>query len=175
MLSELETVSIPHTEKGDSRMSGKPKITRRKWLASALMGTGLLISYGVLAVQGLLYILPPQVKSRTRKLYAGHFSHYDEGKVREVYDLDGNLVLVKRGKEGLRAFNTVCPHLGCRVHWEEANDRFFCPCHRGVFDGDGVAIAGPPADAGQRLAEIPVTVDEKGGAVYLEVKEARKA
>ncbi len=155
-------------------MNESSTLTRRKWLASAFMGAGLALSYGVLAVQGLLYILPPQVRSKTRKIFAGRLNSFSEGGVRTVYDLQGNQVLVRRGEKGIQAFSTVCPHLGCRVHWDAANDRFFCPCHRGEFDHNGIATAGPPADAGQRLAEIPVTLDEKGGVVYLEVKDVRK-
>ena len=39
---------------------------------------------------------------------------------------------------------------------------------------DGKGIAGPPADAGQSLAQVPLTVDERSGVVYLEVKEPKR-
>ena len=58
------------------------------------------------------------------------------------------------------------------MRWEGDENRFFCPCHRGVFDEDGLATAGPPADAGQRLAEVPLRVD--AGVLYLEVKAERR-
>jgi len=154
-------------------MTEDPKLTRRSWIISAVMAVGLVLSYGVLAAQGVLYLLPPLVKPRTRKLFAGQLAEYGLGSVRTVLDLQGNQILVKRGREGIKAYSSVCPHLGCRVHWQQEEGRFFCPCHRGVFDADGVAIAGPPADAGQRLGEVPVTVDTKGGVVYLEVKDLR--
>nr|MBC8425653.1 Rieske 2Fe-2S domain-containing protein [bacterium] len=64
-------------------------------------------------------------------------------------------------------------HLGCQVYWEEDNNRFFCPCHSGVFDPQGIAIAGPPADAGQRLAEVPLKVDQVAGVLYLEVQATK--
>jgi Rieske Fe-S protein len=89
-------------------------------------------------------------------------------------DLQGNEILIKRDAKQLRAFNSTCPHLGCRVHWESDRKRFFCPCHNGVFDEDGVAIEGPPAAAGQSLASLPLEVDSRSGVVYLEVKEIRK-
>ncbi len=149
-------------------------VSRRKWLASALMGGGLLLSYGTLVVQGLLYLLPEQVRPRTRKIFAGQLSDFKVGGVKPVYDLEGNQILLKRSDESLKAFSTVCPHLGCRVHWDEPNNQFFCPCHRGVFNADGVAVSGPPADAKQSLFEVELDVDKAGGVVYLAVKDVKK-
>lgn len=64
------------------------------------------------------------------------------------------------GAEDFVALSSTCPHLGCKVHWEAQNDRFFCPCHNGVFTPDGVGIAGPPGDAGQSLARYPLRLEE---------------
>lgn len=149
---------------------GNPS-TRRQWLAKVLMGTGLALSYGTLAVQGLMFLLPRRLKPRTRNLYAGQKEQYSLGGVRSFYDLQGNQILVKRNAAGFEAFSSTCPHLGCRVHWEKENQRFYCPCHRGVFNAEGVAISGPPADAGQSLIRVPLNVDESGGVVYIEVRD----
>jgi Rieske Fe-S protein len=65
------------------------------------------------------------------------------------------------------ALSNVCPHLGCLVHWEAQNDRFFCPCHNGVFDPTGKATAGPPAAAGQFLPEYPLKIVD--GSLYIEM------
>jgi Rieske Fe-S protein len=64
------------------------------------------------------------------------------------------------------ALSSVCPHLGCQVHWEPQNNRYFCPCHNGVFSPDGVATGGPPAEAGQRLASYPLKVES--GILYIQ-------
>ena len=138
------------------------------------MGAGLILSYGLLGIEGLLYILPKDLKAKTRRLFAGRVSQYLPGSVQTFTDLQGSPVMVKRDARGFRAFSSVCPHLGCKVHWEADNERFFCPCHNGVFDADGEPVSGPPADAGQRLAEVPVTVDEDSGVVYLEVKDRKR-
>jgi cytochrome b6-f complex iron-sulfur subunit len=61
--------------------------------------------------------------------------------------------------EDFAALSSVCPHLGCRVHWEPHNDRFFCPCHNGVFDPAGRATAGPPKAANQSLPRYPLKVE----------------
>lgn len=149
----------------------KEDTSRRGFLAKILMGTGLVFGYGLLAVEGLLFVLPPRSKVRTRRLYAGKIDNYQVGSTQTFHDLEGKSIMVKRDETGLRAFSSVCPHLGCRVHWENENKRFFCPCHGGVFSEDGVATEGPPADAGQRLIEVPVSVDETSGIVYIDVKD----
>lgn len=145
--------------------------TRRDLLAAVLMGGGLVLAYGTLALQGLLFLLPKRLRPKTRLIYAGRIDQFAVGGVRTIYDLDGNAILVKRGETGFEAFSSVCPHLGCRVHWEAEEKAFFCPCHRGVFDSDGVAVSGPPADAGQRLTQVTLEVDDRSGVIYLEVRD----
>ena len=71
------------------------------------------------------------------------------------------------------ALSSTCPHLGCQVHWEGQNDRYFCPCHNGAFDANGVGIEGPPGDAGQSLPQYPLRVDN--GLLMIEVKVDRMA
>jgi len=119
----------------------------------------------------LAFLLPRRSGRPTRKLFVGPVDRFQVGAVTSIRDLEGNEVLVKRGPSGFQAFSSVCPHLGCRVRWEEDEQQFFCPCHRGFFNADGVATAGPPADANQRLAAAPLTVDEENGVVYLEVAD----
>jgi Rieske Fe-S protein len=63
------------------------------------------------------------------------------------------------------ALSSVCPHLGCRVHWEPQNDRFFCPCHLGTFDPEGRPTGGPPLAANQSLPEYPLRVEN--GLLYI--------
>ena len=147
--------------------------TRRGVLSSALMGVGLVAAYGMLGVQGLLFLLPKRLLARTRLLFAGRIEDYPLGGVRTVHDLEGTPVLIRRTEEGFTAFDSTCPHLGCKVHWEPEEDRFLCPCHKGMFHADGVAYAGPPGDAGQRLSEMNMKVDEAAGVVYLEVKDVK--
>ncbi|MCP4568788.1 MAG: ubiquinol-cytochrome c reductase iron-sulfur subunit [FCB group bacterium] len=154
-------------------MDNQKKMTRREWMAAVFSGVALTAGYGVLAGEGLLFLLPEGGAPKTRKIFAGQISKYRLGAVQTFYDLQGNQIMVRRSESGFEAFSSTCPHLGCKVNWEEENNRFFCPCHRGIFDADGLGIAGPPGDAGQRLATVPVEVDEAGGVVYLEVKDVK--
>ena len=148
--------------------------TRRDVLARVLMVAGLALSYGLLAAQGFLFLLPRRLEPKVRWLFAGRLDQYREGVVRKFTGLDGKEILVRRSTGGIEAFSSVCPHLGCRVHWVPSRKEFFCPCHNAVFDGDGVAVSGPPADAGQRLARVPLRVDDAAKVVYVGVRDVRK-
>jgi Rieske Fe-S protein len=47
------------------------------------------------------------------------------------------------GTLGFVIFSPICPHLGCRYSWVDAQNRFICPCHGSEFTNDGAHIAGP--------------------------------
>ncbi len=43
------------------------------------------------------------------------------------------------------AFDAVCSHLGCTVHYDSQNARISCPCHGGMYDRNtGEVLGGPP-------------------------------
>ena len=53
-------------------------------------------------------------------------------------------VAVYRDEQGvLHECSAVCPHLGCIVHWNDAEKTWDCPCHGSRFDRFGTVINGP--------------------------------
>lgn len=68
------------------------------------------------------------------------------------------------------ALSSTCPHLGCRVHWESSQDRFFCPCHNGSFDPEGRPTGGPPLAANQHLPRYPLRIED--GLLFIEMPSA---
>jgi menaquinol-cytochrome c reductase iron-sulfur subunit len=52
-------------------------------------------------------------------------------------DVIGRVWLIRRDKDKVEAFTTICPHLGCSVNYEDKEHLFVCPCHGGTFDADG--------------------------------------
>jgi len=56
----------------------------------------------------------------------------------------------------VRAFSTVCPHLGCGVDWNEKTGNFDCPCHASSFDLEGRCLSGPSP---RGLDELDVHAD----------------
>lgn len=68
--------------------------------------------------------------------------------------------------EDFIALSSVCPHLGCQVHWQGNKDRFFCPCHNGAFSSMGDPLSGPPKDSNQTLPRYPLKIDN--GLLFIE-------
>jgi menaquinol-cytochrome c reductase iron-sulfur subunit len=67
--------------------------------------------------------------------------------------------LVRQREDGpVKAFSTVCPHLGCGIDWNAKTSQFDCPCHASSFDLDGRCLGGPSP---RGLDELEVTVKEE--------------
>jgi glycine/D-amino acid oxidase-like deaminating enzyme/nitrite reductase/ring-hydroxylating ferredoxin subunit len=61
-----------------------------------------------------------------------------------ILKIDGERVAAYRDKEGkLTKLSPVCTHLGCLVHWNDAEGSWDCPCHGSRFQCTGEVIAGP--------------------------------
>ncbi|WP_158861313.1 FAD-dependent oxidoreductase [Lunatibacter salilacus] len=64
-----------------------------------------------------------------------------EGKLVTV---DGEKVAAHRDGQGtLHLVSSICPHMGCIVHWNEVETSWDCPCHGSRFSIDGDVIEGP--------------------------------
>ncbi|MDY7229107.1 FAD-dependent oxidoreductase [Hyalangium rubrum] len=75
-----------------------------------------------------------------------------EGKILEV---DGQKVAVYRETGGAcHAVSPVCTHLGCHVHWNNAERSWDCPCHGARYSPTGKVLNGPAVKdlASRRLA-----------------------
>ncbi len=139
--------------------------------SSVAMGAGLVAGYGSLAVMAGRFLYPAD-----GELVAWQFlttiDRLEVGQSLTYTAPSGARVLVARQGEGATvedfiALSSVCPHLGCQVHWEPHHERFFCPCHNGAFDPQGRAILGPPAKARQQLVRFPLMVQD--GLLFIEV------
>lgn len=59
-------------------------------------------------------------------------------------------ILVKKA-DGYHAFIAVCTHLDCNVSFMPEKRMFYCACHDGWYDENGVNIAGPPPSPLKKL------------------------
>lgn len=74
-----------------------------------------------------------------------------EGKIVQI---DGEKLAVYRDEHGkVYALSSACTHLGCRVHWNDAESSWDCPCHGSRFAADGKVLHGP-ATADLRSVQI---------------------
>jgi len=164
-----QCMSTPH-DKPDSPL-GKAKSPgqseRRSFLqrlAGWSMLGGLIGGYGAFATVAGRYLMPAR-PPRRRWLFVAHTNDIAPGQSMTFRMPDGaRVAIARRGSksnvEDFLALSSTCPHLGCQVHWETKNSRFFCPCHNGAFDPNGVAIAGPPKEGGQSLESFPLRVSK---------------
>jgi cytochrome b6-f complex iron-sulfur subunit len=134
------------------------------WLASlgALAG-----SYGLLGIYALRFLYPSHRKPIEREVFLA--LERDVGAGLRTTLPSGQEVVVTKTASGYLALSNVCPHLGCKVHWEAPRNCFFCPCHEGTFAADGTATGGPPKAEGKNLARYEIT--KRGDALYLKFQE----
>ena len=147
---------------------------RRNFLAHAAsiaMAGGLIAGYGGFGLIAGRFLYPAG-GAMTRWMFVSTVDRIKPGDSIDYRTPAGAGIAVTRlGDSGtiedFIALSKICPHLGCLVHWEAQNNRFFCPCHNGVFDPSGKATAGPPAKAGQWLAQYSLKIEK--GRLFIEV------
>lgn len=156
------------------------ELPRRGFLTGAstiAMTGGLVAGYGTFGSIALRYLVP-MGEARTIWLFVTDVQRLRSGDSFIYKSPAGASVAIARtGTKGtiddFLALSDVCPHLGCQVHWEPQNDRFFCPCHNGAFRRDGTAISGPPAEAKQSLSQYTLRLE--GNLLFIEVPAASLA
>lgn len=86
----------------------------------------------------------------------------------------GNIFLRKLKKEDgsmiVEAFQSVCPHAGCRVKIDQqkhpktgaTETMFFCPCHSDMFSLDGKRLSPNTMKSARDLDSLETRVDENG-------------
>ena len=142
---------------------------RRKAMSSLLMAGGLTAGYGCFfGYAAKMFVSGHDPKKAW--LYVTAAGKMSKGATIRYTSPTGETVIITRmGDSGavddFIALSDVCPHLGCRVHWDPAKDRFICPCHNGQFDRVGRPLAGPPAQANQQLTRYPLRIDN--GLLYI--------
>jgi glycine/D-amino acid oxidase-like deaminating enzyme/nitrite reductase/ring-hydroxylating ferredoxin subunit len=76
------------------------------------------------------------------------------GEVKSVDEIEpGTGAILRKGMTKIAAsraadgkvteVSAVCPHLGCIVHWNQAECSWDCPCHGSRFHADGEVVNGP--------------------------------
>ena len=109
---------------------------------------------------GLTY--PRQLVAKTSDIATGKSLLF------EYPTQDRSALLIHLPDGSFIAYDALCTHLGCTVHfdqvpvkgWENNPEQIFCPCHGGVFDPKtGNVLGGPPP---RSLPKIKLEVDNQG-------------
>jgi len=157
-----------------------PDGDRRRFLGMAskvAMASGLAGGYGAMGLVAGRYLYPAHPQE-TGWMFLAELDRMSVGDSLHYEAPGGEAVTVARqGSAGdasdFIALSSTCPHLGCQVHWQSAEERFFCPCHNGTFDAVGRGTSGPPGDAGQSLPRYALRVEN--GLLFIEVPTATLA
>lgn len=140
-------------------------------LSIAAMAGGLVASYGTLGGMAAYFLYPASSQKKVW-MFVTELTHFKLGDALSFTIPTGQTVTITRQQNkgdlsDFLALSSTCPHLGCEVHWEAQNNRFFCPCHNGAFDPTGKPIAGPPKDDNQALPKYPLRLEN--GLLFIEV------
>ncbi len=155
-------------------MAGPPTQARRAFLATLTAALGSVA--GALAIiPGLGFLVGPLKRATVRgadqplrvasdrdvkpgtPLRVTAVGQRDDAWLRLDHVTLGSCWLVRSNDIApVRAFSTVCPHLGCGVDWNEKTGKFDCPCHASSFDLEGRRLSGPSP---RGLDELEVRAD----------------
>jgi nitrite reductase/ring-hydroxylating ferredoxin subunit len=146
--------------------------SRRTFFSRLLSGT-LLGGLGTSAVMAgsfvLRFLYPRPGLARKRRVYLAQLSDLPPGQARSCTLPGGETAVVTNTGEQIVALSDVCPHLGCKVRWDDAERGFVCPCHGGFFSKEGKAMRGPPAEEGKDLKRYEVST--VGESAFIEIEE----
>ena len=168
MADEERYQDLPDSERADRREFLKN-------VSGAAMAAGLIGGYGTFGLIAGRYLYPARV-GEVMWQFVAEVAGIEVGKAMRYRGPAGETInITRRSRNGdaddFIALSSTCPHLGCQVRWEGQNNRFFCPCHSGVFDPSGKAIAGPPGEAGQSLPRYGLKVEN--GLLHIAVPPPR--
>ena len=160
-MSGEEEVSRDRPAEGAPSETNEP-VERRGvlgWLASVGLIGGLAAAYGTFGAYIARFLFPARPTDR------GWMFVIDLAGMREgdslVYKTPAGapVNITRRSADAdataFVALSSTCPHLGCQVHWQSQNNRYFCPCHNGVFDPSGKATGGSAGGCGTVAARVP--------------------
>jgi len=84
---------------------------------------------------------------------------------------DEPVIVVRERNDQIRAFTATCTHLGCTVTYRPQVPDFYCKCHQGRYDENGVNVPGTRPKA--PLTEL--TVVDKGTELEIDLIPKTKA
>jgi menaquinol-cytochrome c reductase iron-sulfur subunit len=164
----------------------KHRVSRRQFLNYTLTGVGGFMAAGMLmpmvrfAVDPVLkgedagdFIATPlKIADITNEPQKVNFKFTQKDAWYESEET-GTAWVFKSDAGEIIALSPVCKHLGCVVDWntdKKNPNKFFCPCHYGLYDKDGTNVPGTPP-----LAPLDVyPTKEKDGFLYVGKAEPRK-
>lgn len=123
----------------------------RRGFLNGLLGGGLAALGAAFVGPLFRFAVPPAREPDEVPLPLADFGDMEPGAVRSFAWGNKPGFLKRTGDGSYVAFVGVCTHLDCNVSFVAEERRFYCACHEGWYDEDGVNIAGPPPSPLRRL------------------------
>ncbi|HEB62187.1 MAG TPA: ubiquinol-cytochrome c reductase iron-sulfur subunit [Bacteroidetes bacterium] len=143
---------------------------RKEFLVNLFSFVPLTLGFLGITKMSVDFLTPEKGKVKLRKIFAISLDDLSIGESKEMTDLRGkNFLLIRTGKNKVKALSTTCTHLGCTVYWQQDKNRFYCPCHQGVFNPDGEVVSGPPP---RKLDSYSTEIIGNNVYIYLKDKDA---
>ena len=118
---------------------------RRSFLTKLWLGLGT-VALAEIAYLVIAFLRPRRSTAREGEfgtvIAAGAVGSFDRGSVTAFPR--GRFYLARLEDGGFLAISRQCTHLGCTVPWNEAEQKFLCPCHSSAYDIRGNVVR-PPA------------------------------
>lgn len=116
--------------------------TKRRNILQALVAGGLtaFVAPFAYAVGKFVSFQGSFGGSKTAKLSAEELTPDSPSKLVEV---EGEpVIVVREADNSIRAFTATCTHLGCIVSYKPQMPGFYCKCHGGKYDVNGINVPG---------------------------------
>jgi Rieske Fe-S protein len=127
--------------------------TRRQFL-NGLIGGWVGAFLASLVYPVVKFIFPPYKEPDEVILLVADFQDMPPNSVKN-FAWGSKLGLVKKNDDDTYfAFVGVCTHLDCNVSYRDEQRKFFCACHDGWYDENGINIGGPPPTPLRRLTLV---------------------
>lgn len=135
-----------------------PDMDRRKLMNMILLFGGVGPVVTELSAPYLMFFVPHEngeggsarAQARTKAglpvTRAEWLATHGDGDRELVEGLNGDpTYLIVDDNKNIREYglNAICTHLGCVVPWNEAANKFICPCHGSQYDQTGRVVRGP--------------------------------
>ena len=124
--------------------------TRRQFL-NGLLGGWLGGLAAIFLYPVLRFVFPPEREPEQVLLPLTEYGSLEPGAIKNFAWGSKPGMLKKTAGGELIAFVSVCTHLDCNVAYLPEQKKFFCACHEGWYDENGVNIGGPPPKPLRRL------------------------
>ncbi len=175
-----------HKDRRLERMSKDQGVSRRQFLNYCLTGVGGFLAAGMLAPMIKFAVDPALKKGKAggnmvpvvdEAVLTGEPSNHGfKYKITDAWlgeqETELTAWIYKEGGQVI-ALSPICKHLGCTVGWKndpQKQNRFFCPCHNGLYEKNGKNVPGTPPMNPLDTYQVEV----KNGKVYLGLVEPNK-